>query len=661
MAAPVFESIESEVFGSFKTSTSVSLPSGTQAGDLLLLVYSQSNSSDISLPNGFKRISSMRGYASVIASKIADGTESSTLTVTNSNGIAAFTHLSVMRFSGVDQLAPVYDIVTEYFSSNSHSTPASVATGDQTVVRLVQVRDDVSSFVTTDSGVVPLVNDEKNTTNDSTLLIGYDSSTYQSGDTIPSQGFTCTKTDNRSVQTLVLTGTSTVEAATPIVESYTEIDHTFGGGGEGAPETLSITPPSGTSEGDVLIAMFITEDTISSTSLAGFTSSEILNGAISLANNTTRSIYLGYRIVTASEPATYDITSSMSPLSISDFNTADGVIGYILRVSGADTTTPISGFAFDEINNIAPNYNLDFKYPSVSAPTNSLIIRAFGDGDDRAFGSPVATTSTVSCTGDEFPIVINRSPNDKSFYMYTEEYAGKSGTQPSRGDYLTQDGTATQKVPFSVSIQPLSATTTTTEAPTTTTTTTEPPTTVPPSQSNGKTMSLSTQSCMTYSQVSSDCSCLLIIQDQHGRKKRINLKDAITIEYPSHFVIQTPITGAKIHPDSTFTQDDIDALICSCAGSGGASPSISTEVPRSVVLSGAQTFSLPANTTVLAYALIASGSVGVTPTITTAEGTRAIEADETGSFGSGNSTLSGTLDFTLSAGDKVLIQYTTTS
>lgn len=174
-------------------------------------------------------------------------------------------------------------------------------------------------------------------------------------------------------------------------------------------------------------------------------------------------------------------------------------------------------------------------------------------------------------------------------------------------------------------------------------------------------MALPSQSCLIYSQVSSDCSCLLIIQDQHGRKKRINLSDAITIEYPDHFVIQTPITGAKVHPSSTFTQDDIDALICACAGSGGASPSNSTEVPRSQLLSGAQTFSLPANTTVLAYALIASGSAGVTPTLTTAEGTRVIQPDESGSFGSGNSTLTGTLDFTLSTGDQVLLQYTTTS
>lgn len=174
-------------------------------------------------------------------------------------------------------------------------------------------------------------------------------------------------------------------------------------------------------------------------------------------------------------------------------------------------------------------------------------------------------------------------------------------------------------------------------------------------------MALPSQSCLIYSQVSSDCSCLLIIQDQHGRKKRINLKDAITIEYADHFVIQTPITGAKVHPSSTFTQDDIDALICGCAGSSGATPSNSIEVPRSQLLSGAQTFSLPANTTVLAYALLSSGSAGVTPTLTTADGTRALEADETGSFGSGHSTLSGTLDFTLSAGDTVLIQYTTTS
>lgn len=122
----------------------------------------------------------------------------------------------------------------------------------------------------------------------------------------------------------------------------------------------------------------------------------------------------------------------------------------------------------------------------------------------------------------------------------------------------------------------------------------------------------------------------LLLLANHPRsarqKKRINLKDAITIEYADHFVIQTPITGAKVHPSSTFTQDDIDALICGCAGSSGATPSNSIEVPRSQLLSGAQTFSLPANTTVLAYALLSSGSAGVTPTLTTADGTRALRS-----------------------------------
>jgi uncharacterized protein Veg len=170
-------------------------------------------------------------------------------------------------------------------------------------------------------------------------------------------------------------------------------------------------------------------------------------------------------------------------------------------------------------------------------------------------------------------------------------------------------------------------------------------------------MALPSQSCLIYSQVSSNCSCLLIIQDQHGRKKRINLKDAITIEYADHFVIQTPITGAKVSPDSSFTITDIDTLICGCASSGGNS----TAVAHRLTLSGAQIFTLPANTTQLSYSLITSSAAGVTPTLTTIDGTDPLVANESGGFGSGNSTLSGLLTFTLLAGDEVLISYTTSA
>ncbi len=82
MAAHVFESIEPEVFGlSQRTSTSASLPTGTQAGDLLMSAHSPRVALEDSLPNIFKRIPSTRGYSFTIDSKIADGTETSILPV----------------------------------------------------------------------------------------------------------------------------------------------------------------------------------------------------------------------------------------------------------------------------------------------------------------------------------------------------------------------------------------------------------------------------------------------------------------------------------------------------------------------------------------------------------------------------------------------------
>ena len=126
-------------------------------------------------------------------------------------------------------------------------------------------------------------------------------------------------------------------------------------------------------------------------------------------------------------------------------------------------------------------------------------------------------------------------------------------------------------------------------------------------------------------------------------------------------MIQAPSTGVKVSNTSLFTQDDIDALICACqfAGSGGEVPN-DTTVGR-VILSGVDSWVVPAGLQSVAYSVVASGDVGVTPTITTLDGSSPLYVNESGGYSvikDSDTQIIAPLTITTSSGDIVIVTYT---
>lgn len=163
--------------------------------------------------------------------------------------------------------------------------------------------------------------------------------------------------------------------------------------------------------------------------------------------------------------------------------------------------------------------------------------------------------------------------------------------------------------------------------------------------------------CKTYSIVATQCPCLLQLADAHGNIVAINLEGASVrpIDASGNFNIQSPTGGALVSLASSFTEADIEVLICNCHSTGGSGSS--AQAYRELI-TGIGTFTMPVGTKTIKYSVITSGSANVTPTITTQTGTAALLVDETGTYDANGGTILAPLSFTTSTGDQLLIVYT---
>lgn len=166
--------------------------------------------------------------------------------------------------------------------------------------------------------------------------------------------------------------------------------------------------------------------------------------------------------------------------------------------------------------------------------------------------------------------------------------------------------------------------------------------------------------CKTYSIVATDCPCLLQLQDAHGNIVAINLEGATVrpIDADGNFNIQSPTGGALVASDSTFTESDIETLICNCHASSGSTGHTSTVQAYRELVSGVSTFTMPAGTKTLSYLVVASHTPGSTPTITTNSGTAPLLKDESGGYDANGGTILAPLSFDTVQGDEILIIYT---
>ena len=355
-----------------------------------------------------------------IAYKIAGGSEPSSydLTLTSASHKA---QISILRFSNVDSIAPISDIIEYNFSgsdSGRFDGPAITATANQAAVRFGVINDNIDSTISADSGVTLIVNEDTTTGSDTTVVIGVDDSTYTSGASVPAQGFASTAADSTRMYTLLLNGPNTVVAATPVLES--QVTFNGGTGGQSAGTSHSLSKPAGIQEGDLLIAMLLSgADDIT---LDGFTTISKVTTAPG-----SKGYLVAYKYATSSEPSTYTATL-ISSLYIA---------GFIARISGMHESTPLADSDFG--SEITHNWS----YPATTPASKSLIIRGVFDSNDAM----LENRFNIACGSQMF--FAQDHVIDKSVRFFTEPYSVVTGDQPLRND----SGGST-KIPFTLAINP---------------------------------------------------------------------------------------------------------------------------------------------------------------------------------------------------------------
>ncbi|MBN1873625.1 MAG: VWA domain-containing protein, partial [Anaerolineae bacterium] len=132
--------------------------------------------------------------------------------------------------------------------------------------------------------------------------------------------------------------------------------------------SLTINKPSGTTEGDLLIAILSTDGNETLSPPSGWT--EIDRGT---AQGNAATLGVWYKVAGVSEPGFYTFTWSR----------AEQAVGAILRYSGADTGDPINASAHNTGNNDSP------RAPSITTTVdNARILRIYGADDDDLYFAP---------------------------------------------------------------------------------------------------------------------------------------------------------------------------------------------------------------------------------------------------------------------------------
>jgi hypothetical protein len=192
--------------------------------------------------------------------------------------------------------------------------------------------------------------------------------------------------------------------AAPVVESSAT------GGTNGS--TLTLNKPTGTQEGDVLVAWIVGQSTTSAPS--GWT---VIDSVDFNESPLSDSLTTLYKVAGASEPSSYDFSQS-------------GGIGGIVRVSGADTTTPINASAI----------------PSVTRPKNNFIQTVFTTGsvttteDDCLILRLGWANSALGTTWTSATSVVDADPSTGAggiLFAGEEDQASAGASGASGGDFAS--------------------------------------------------------------------------------------------------------------------------------------------------------------------------------------------------------------------------------
>jgi hypothetical protein len=154
--------------------------------------------------------------------------------------------------------------------------------------------------------------------------------------------------------------------SSPVVESDTDAMYET----DAADQLLTITKPTGTVSGNLLVAVVFTDDDAT----GGWTPPGGWTEGIAPFNNTDISCALYWKTAGGSEPASYDFTVGDVDSSVMG--------GGMVRISGANAT-PI------DVSNTATGLSTSIDTPSVTTTvTNTLILRFFGADDNDYTSTP---------------------------------------------------------------------------------------------------------------------------------------------------------------------------------------------------------------------------------------------------------------------------------
>lgn len=189
---------------------------------------------------------------------------------------------------------------------------------------------------------------------------------------------------------------------------------------DGESESVSVNVPSGTSDGDLLVAVATTESAVTPFDLPdGFTQILFNDGSFLNAK-------VGWRKA-SSEPASYDFTCS------------DDAVCALIRISGQDASSPINA---SDIVSASSGTSKDS--PSVTTTADGcLVLRGFSHGtaESDVNSTPSGTTKRIRTDN------VGSSPS-LLVYSETQESKGATGTAAWAWD------TSTRHAAFTVAIAP---------------------------------------------------------------------------------------------------------------------------------------------------------------------------------------------------------------
>ena len=295
-------------FSSSNSDFSPGLPAGTVEGDFLVMVLVRKNGTLMDPPAGWTTLERARSNGQTISAAVFYRFAPASPTApTLSNATAEIMGARIMGFRGVSQSNPINDSDID-LDTNSNDTQAGDVAGSTVGTSMVVMTGHVNDACTSVSNPSP-------------------GSWTQAFMTAGSGGFIATLSAHYRMQTAAGNQsdvTQTRSACTNDDAYGVQFVLNYGG--------LSIPVPTGTVEGDVMVATIASRPSSTNfTTPVGWT--VLANTAATLPGDGITSRMASYwRVATASEPASYTWPFSAA---------SDGVTGSIVSFSGVDTGNPV--------------------------------------------------------------------------------------------------------------------------------------------------------------------------------------------------------------------------------------------------------------------------------------------------------------------------------